>query len=578
MRCSAPWYELNISAPDNVVSACCYYAGDKDPWQDGVTDIRTYWNSKALREIRRIHGGSIVPSQNGCSNCFYFQNREAGAHYFDFGQTPADLSVAQRENLRRAKDDFEHGRETATCTPLRIYANFGFACNLACTMCHQVPRREANRRQVGSNTILAWREALESALDVTVIGGEPFALPEAIAFIRAFAAEPAFDSVRLTICTNGTVHHKHIDTLRQKRKLSMAISLNSIEEGFERIRVNGKWNVVEQNILRFMELKRTERPEWSLQTNSLIHKSSIPLLPRYAEWHARHGIVTSFYDFINSRGTEDAYYAENALHNPQLLDDMPDWENYFQEAIKIFRAARLDVAASTLDHYRARLAESVKRQQEADARRRPTRGINAWEPVLAIQGAIEIFTHFAYSPGVSGATPLVAQQGNDVVFTKMREGDHLASDFIALAVAAPDGIVRVRLRWRPSDTRRRAHIWVQSGNQQEIEVTRESIVRDARAVEITLTATLSPGKHRIRLVAMPVGEEESVLPESIELQVGGGATLRSALMTSPAQASLRIETHARSRRMPGFARRMARSIAPGWYAKLAAMRSHFLEK
>ena len=59
MRCSAPWYELNISAPDNVVSACCYYAGDKDPWHDGVTDIRTYWNSKALREIRRIHGGCI---------------------------------------------------------------------------------------------------------------------------------------------------------------------------------------------------------------------------------------------------------------------------------------------------------------------------------------------------------------------------------------------------------------------------------------------------------------------------------------------------------------------------------------
>ncbi len=577
MRCSAPWYELNISAPDNIVSACCYYAGDKDHWNDSVTDVRSYWNSKALGEIRRIHSGSIAPSQNGCSNCFFFQNRKEGAHYFDFGRTPADLSPAQRENLRLAKDDFEQGRETATCTPLRIYANFGFACNLACTMCHQVPRREANHRQISAKTILSWREALESALDVTVIGGEPFVLPEAIAFIRAFAAEPSFDSVRLTICTNGTVHHKHIDTLRQKRKLSMAVSLDSIEEGFERIRVNGKWNVVEKNILQFLELKRTERPEWALQTNSLIHKSSIPLLPRYAEWHARHGIVTSFYDFINSRGTEDAYYAENALHNPQLLDDMPDWETYFQEAVKIFQAARLDVAASTLDHYRARLAESVKRRQAADSENRRVRGINAWEPVLAIQSASEIFTHFAYSPGVSGATRLVAQQGNDVVFNKMREGDHLASDFIALAVAQPDGLVRVRLRWRPSDTRRRAHIWLQSDNQQEVQVTRESIVRDARAVEITLTATLSPGKHRIRLVAMPVGEEESVLPESIELRVGGGATVRSTRSTSAAKGTLGIETRARTRRTPGFARRMARSIAPNWYAKLARMRRHFLE-
>ena len=139
---------------------------------------------------------------------------------------------------------------------------------------------------------------------------------------------------------------------------------------------------------------------------------------------------------MNSRGTEDAYYAENALHNPQLswTRDMPDfWENYFQEAIEdLFCQGR---AARRGSKYARSLCSppckmSQRANKKADARRRPSaRDQIRRSRILAIQGAIEIFTHFAYSPGVSEATPLIAQQGNDVVFTKMREGDHLASDF-----------------------------------------------------------------------------------------------------------------------------------------------------
>jgi hypothetical protein len=71
-RCSAPWYEINVSAPDNIVSACCYYAGEKDAWSDEPVDVRTYWNSDAMRLIRPINGLEPKPEPNGCSSCFYF--------------------------------------------------------------------------------------------------------------------------------------------------------------------------------------------------------------------------------------------------------------------------------------------------------------------------------------------------------------------------------------------------------------------------------------------------------------------------------------------------------------------------
>jgi hypothetical protein len=56
--CSAAWYELNLSAPDNIVSACCYCAGEKDEWADTPRDIRDSWNSPAMQRIREVNSDS----------------------------------------------------------------------------------------------------------------------------------------------------------------------------------------------------------------------------------------------------------------------------------------------------------------------------------------------------------------------------------------------------------------------------------------------------------------------------------------------------------------------------------------
>lgn len=523
-RCSAPWYELNISAPDNIVSACCYYAGDKDPWLDQPTDIRSYWNSRAFQEVRRVNG--LVPpgGSNGCSTCFYFQNRTEGTQYFDFDAaiSRADLSNAQRANLVRARADFTNGVAEVTSTPPRIYANFGFACNLACTMCHQVPRRSENRRQVSASSVLAWREALESAIDVTVIGGEPFALPEAIKFIRSFIADPAFDAVRLTICTNGTVHHKHMATLRQKRKLSMAISLDSIGEGYEHIRVNGKWDLVERNILEFIETQQREKPEWSLQTNALIQKTGIPLLPRFAKWHAQHGIMTSFYDFINSRGTEDAFYNENVLHNPHILDDMPGWEEYFHEAVGIFRQAGLAIAADTLDLYRSRVAAAVAKYRDSAPDHSRISLANAWEPLVGLTGATDLSKQLAYSLGSSTGPSLLGEIDGTLGFTAMRGGDHVATEFIDLNVAADMGALRARCHWSNPGARRLAHLWFQAEGGQELVTRRDFTNPKSAGINEVLICRLAHGMHRVRLVGMPVGEDESLLPDSIDIEMLGG--------------------------------------------------------
>src|SRR5262249_52887784 len=127
-----------------------------------------------------------------------------------------------------AMEEFAANRQILTAKPLRFYVNFGFACNLSCIQCHQVPRRATEGRQVSYDVLSKWREHFKSALEVCVIGGEPFALVEALKFIRAFVEDEEMKDVRLSIFTNGTLHHRHMETLVKKRKLSLAISMDSI--------------------------------------------------------------------------------------------------------------------------------------------------------------------------------------------------------------------------------------------------------------------------------------------------------------------------------------------------------------
>jgi hypothetical protein len=402
-----------------------------------------------------------------------------------------------------------------------------------------------------------------------VIGGEPFAMPEAIAFMRGFIDDPEYEDVRLGVCTNGTVHHKHMETLRKKKKLSLAVSLDSIGQAFEKIRVNGKWDIVERNLLEFIEFQRSDRPEWQLQTNALILKTGITSLPEFADWHVRHGVITSFYDFINSRGTEDAFFAENPLHNPQILDDLPGWEDYFCEATEKFRAACMPIAADTLDHYRARLATAVRDHRKANAVSEKLRRTNSFKSILKTNNADEFIEKFAYSRAPGETESVLQRSGDAVIFSKVREGDHVATRYFAVLAGAKDGAVRVKLKW-PANAPRRAHVYIQNIGSHEIVCARETFLRPSGVFEMVLTANLPRGRHSIRLVVVPVGEDESALPTAVEFEAIGDAIQQNASIAS----MIKDRAVGRCAQLKRLARFALRSAAPNLYAKLSQIENN----
>lgn len=524
MRCSAPWYELNISAPDNNVSGCCYYGGEKNVWDDTPRDLGWYWNGEGLKQLRRLQAGVAPPVPNGCSDCFFFGQTLPGDSYFDFSPTepPAALSPAQAANWRKAKAEHAAGIEHVECLPLRLYVNFGYACNLSCRMCHQVPRRGELRRQVLADNVLRWGDQIASAMEVVVIGGEPFTLPEAIKFTRAFVADPRYEAVQLMVCTNGTVMHKHWATLRQKQKLSLRVSIDSIGEGFEKIRLGGQWADVERNLLTAMETKSASHPQWQVGTTANIQKAGIPYLGAFARWHVKHGIRSFFFDFISAPGVEDVYLTDNVLHNPHLVEDMPDWADHFDDAASTFRRAGWSLEADQLEQFRDRVRNSIAEKADHVARMRRQRGRNDWVAQKPDEeGRVWADTLIEVAPEGRSAVPLGEHLGQRA-FTLTRLGDYLATPYLRIRTGPQGGQFRVRIHWpkrvHNDPLIRLAHLAVEGNDRHQMGGFTE-ILDFGFGTDTVITGHIPDWVTEIRVILTPLGEEVTLLPAVIEVDL-----------------------------------------------------------
>lgn len=531
-RCAAPWLELNMSAPDNRVTVCCYYGGQTDGWSDDYKRLEDYWNSPTMRGLRRLQVEPDPPKGHGCSTCHLFANRPGGTdEVYSLETMPQGLSPLQEANWRLARDEFLAGKEVLNCKPARIYGNFGFACNISCTMCHQVPRRLDNRRTISADHLLGWAHDLEVAQEVHVIGGEPFVLPQAIKFIRGFIAhEERYEWVRLVIATNGTILHKHWDTLHRKYRLDVAVSLDGIGAPFEGVRLGASWADVERNVLRLKEAQSTDRPEWRIRTASLIQKSTLRNLPDFAIWHTRHGVDTLFSDFISAPGVEDTFHRENFLHNPHLLTEIPEWDSYFDEAIAVFRSAKRTAEVNNLTYFKSRVAKALEASAVKTDRARRQSKRNDWRPLQPTVPSVEYgdwsSTLTATAADGRGEVPLGTHQGMSA-FMRTRLGDYLATPYLGLQSAPEGGHFRVRLHWpeltSSKEIVRRAHVSIQQHDGTEIATFRE-ILDYGIGNDLILSGEIDPKTKALRVVITPVGEEVSVVPRRIEVDVDPNTT------------------------------------------------------
>ncbi|CAA6606271.1 hypothetical protein MTBLM1_80187 [Rhodospirillaceae bacterium LM-1] len=333
-QCYEPWYELNTMY-NGRVACCCYYNGpasrlDLDRWPD----LFSYWNGDFLRKVRAEVVGRI-PDDSGCKGCvmYKYRSHEEMRQHFLVARTQV-LSPAQRENRERAMANFTAGKLVVDHVPLRFYFNFGVSCNINCIMCCQTPERPSHQT-LNAERLLAWKPHMVKTETISVIGGEPLILPEAIKFIRAIVSDDDFAQVRLDLFTNGLNLDKFLDELSAKSNLNVCVSLDGIGATYEHIRAGSSWSRVERNILSFKEMAASRNLDWTIGTANIVMKSSLSTIDELARWHVEHDIPPNFVDFMNFSGIEETYFKENVFAFPDLLAEVPDWRQRLDAAIRV---------------------------------------------------------------------------------------------------------------------------------------------------------------------------------------------------------------------------------------------------
>ena len=324
LKCQNPWFEIQIEYNEKA-GCCCYYRGERDEiyWGKSI-NLEEYWNGSRISNIRRI----IVSNKfkgTGCEGC---QSIKYGP-ITDFLTIPKNINKVQKENWNKAVNNFMNRKVIVDSYPVRFYINFGLLCNLKCVMCSQENLRKSDQRVLPAEFLIHLKNYMIMANEIMIIGGEPLLLTNARNFIDIITNDSDYSNVKLSIVTNGTLLNRYLEKFKSMKRIGIWVSLDSIGNAYEYIRTGAVWQETEKNILAFKELGEKNGLEWTVNIGSVIMKSSIPRLVEFVDWCIEKDTPVHFVPL----SPQDFIYSEDIFNNPNLLKDVPNWEEIFNTAI-----------------------------------------------------------------------------------------------------------------------------------------------------------------------------------------------------------------------------------------------------
>jgi len=375
---------------------------------------------------------------------------------------------------------------------------------------------------VSAEILKAWKPQFLAALDVTVIGGEPFVLTQARRFIKDVIDDEELENVQLTICTNGTLLHKHWETLARKRKLQLTVSLDTIGREFEKIRVGVDWRQVERNILDFQDLGRRLKFPWQVQSPCMVMRTNVPRLYDFAQWSIANGVQPGFYDFVNARGIERTFETENVVADPDLLRDLPGWEKCFESTIELLRASPYGLAAGQLEGLYRRILDKLEERKNGESRMMALRRDGRWRVLLDMhrKELPEKLHRMTY--GSERGRPLLDVSQPELVFQPTDLKDHLTTSYVALTPARPgsERSLRARCVWSSKgvETRLpRCRFFVQDEEYRSLkELAIETLTGQTDG--LTRYYAVDEGVKSVRLVICPEGTTPSAMPGRVTIE------------------------------------------------------------
>lgn len=369
-RCTLPWYGMAITGyPDlPVFSPCCFlYERAETVPNIGDVDLDIIKNNELFKSTRLANSNDNEAinqiNPNYCTSCIYYDSSNE-IKSPDISQfVDDDLTQEQIDNYKLAKSEFESEKIHIESTPIFFNILQGTNCNLNCGMCYQRPLVKEDpssaKDKISAEDVLKLKPYLRKALQITLVGGEPFVMKECLKLIKVLVEDPDFQTVRISLWSNATLIDKHLKMLKKHPKITLFTSPDSIGSTYEYIRRGAKWDKFESNVKAFQKMSKDNNLKWDVKTNNILMKSSIDRIEEYASWCVENNIEAYFSLLWSCLGQEEFCSQEDVIANPQLLDSVLNWDIKLKKAIEIFEtASNQKVAVDMLTFYRDKINEA----------------------------------------------------------------------------------------------------------------------------------------------------------------------------------------------------------------------------
>jgi len=316
--CVLPWISLE-SSPIGTVRPCCLAEEEIVDDQGCKFDLNTasfggIQNSVYMKNLRQQFLDRQQPQT--CRKCW----REERA-----GRTSKRMHT-----LDRLKHILPQQHWTVDAKPLMFLdLKLGNICNLKCRICgswssstfateelanlgpdedkksnhhYHMLRQGAWPRE---NPVF-WTE-IEKIVDqiqyIEFTGGEPFMIQEHFDVLQGLVDRGLAGNIEIHYNTNGTQWPENAETIWKHFKLvEIAFSIDDIGSRFEYQRTNAVWTEVEQNIVKFKEL-RQRHSHIQLQVCTTVNVFNVYYIAEVAAWVAQQG-----FDFVYWNMMHEAYY------------------------------------------------------------------------------------------------------------------------------------------------------------------------------------------------------------------------------------------------------------------------------
>lgn len=310
--CSLIWNHHFIG-PGGNCKPCCRFKGQCVPKTNNLKNdsLDNLFNNKFMSEIRqKMIRGEMV---DGCAKCYEEEN------------TGKRLSLRQNYNRQKA---LTHDINISHPKIRFLEVAFSNACDLMCVMCSSYFSTAWNKENLENLSSLNYKDYGYMTIDVDTIksvipnlrhlkftGGEPLLIKEYQILLEELASKGNIESTFLNYSLNLMYFPKDrlLDLWKRVKYVEVAASFDGVGEVIEYTRYPSKWEVVEENMIKYMKLSNKIDVRIGMRSSMMIY--NILDLPNMVNWWVEH-----INKHTNTKFGENSWFNPTHVAQPQFLN------------------------------------------------------------------------------------------------------------------------------------------------------------------------------------------------------------------------------------------------------------------